>query len=187
MFNTGRRSGKKVECALDLYDKIKAIPEGQKRTIMNLRGVTIISNNKSLTNQISSAVNTATETIIKEEKLRIVSGYTIEELINLFSAGFELKRIQTEIRQEHNDMGIAGETFEECARNCAVNNSKQKVEKNVQTHNVTISTEKLKQLIKENYKYNDYTLQGKIEIVTNLAYFENDKEILEFLRYMEED
>ena len=83
-------------------------------------------------------------------------------------------------------MGIIGETFEECARNCAVNNSKQKVEKNVQTHNVTISTEKLKQLIKENYKYNDYTLQGKIEIVTKLAYFENDKDILEFLIYMEE-
>ena len=91
-----------------------------------------------------------------------------------------------ENKQENKNMGIIGETFEECARNCAVNNSKQKVEKNVQTHNVTISTEKLKQLIKENYKYNDYTLQGKIEIVTKLAYFENDKDILEFLIYMEE-
>ncbi len=84
--------------------------------------------------------------------------------------------------QENKNMGIEGKTFEECA----INNSKQVAEKNVQTHNVTINTEKLKQLIKENYKYNDYTLQGKIEIVTKLAYFENDKEILEFLRYMED-
>ena len=47
-------------------------------------------------------------------------------------------------------------------------------------------TEKLKELIKENYKWNDYTLQGKIDIVTSLAYFENDKELLKFLEYMEE-
>ena len=85
------------------------------------------------------------------------------------------------------EMQIVGETCEECARHCVPNNDKQIAEKNIHTHNVTISTEKLKQLIKENYKYNDYTLQGKIEIVTKLAYFENDKEILEFLRYMEED
>ena len=85
------------------------------------------------------------------------------------------------------DIQIAGETCEECARHCVPNNDKQIIKENIQTHNVTISTEKLKQLIKENYKYNDYTLQGKIEIVTKLAYFENDKEILEFLRYMEED
>jgi len=60
------------------------------------------------------------------------------------------------------------------------------IEENTQTRHVTISTEKLKELIKENYKWNDYTLQGKIDIVTNLAYFENDKELLEFLEYMEE-
>lgn len=60
------------------------------------------------------------------------------------------------------------------------------IEDNTQTSHVTISTEKLKELIKENYKWNDYTLQGKIDIVTNLAYFENDKELLEFLEYMEE-
>lgn len=60
------------------------------------------------------------------------------------------------------------------------------IEENVQVRHVTISTEKLKELIKENYKWNDYTLQGKIDIVTSLAYFENDKELLEFLEYMEE-
>lgn len=54
------------------------------------------------------------------------------------------------------------------------------------THHVTIQTDKLKELIRENYKWNDYTIKGKIEIVTNLAYFENDKELLEFLLYMEE-
>ena len=60
------------------------------------------------------------------------------------------------------------------------------IEESVQVRHVTISTEKLKELIKENYKWNDYTLQGKIDIVTSLAYFENDKELLEFLEYMEE-
>ena len=54
------------------------------------------------------------------------------------------------------------------------------------THHVIISTEKLKELIKKNYKWNDYTLQGKISIVTKLAYFDNDKEILEFIEFMEE-
>lgn len=61
------------------------------------------------------------------------------------------------------------------------------IEENGQVRHVTISTEKLKQLIKENYKWNNYTLQGKIDIVTSLAYFENDKELLEFLEYMEEN
>ena len=60
------------------------------------------------------------------------------------------------------------------------------IEENAQTRHVTISTEKLKELIKENYKWNDYTLQGKIDIVTSLAYFENDKELLKFLEYIEE-
>lgn len=60
------------------------------------------------------------------------------------------------------------------------------IEGNTTTHHVTIKTEKLKELIKENYKWNDYTLKGKIDIVTSLAYFENDKELLEFLEFMEE-
>ncbi len=60
------------------------------------------------------------------------------------------------------------------------------IDENTTTHHVTIKTEKLKELIKENYKWNDYTLKGKIDIVTRLAYFENDKELLEFLEYMEE-
>lgn len=60
------------------------------------------------------------------------------------------------------------------------------IEENTQTRHITISTEKLKELIKENYKWKDYTLQGKIDIVTSLAYFENDRELLEFLEYMEE-
>ncbi len=60
------------------------------------------------------------------------------------------------------------------------------IEENITTHHVIIRTEKLKQLIKENYEWNDYTLKGKIDIVTRLAYFENDKELLEFLEYMEE-
>ena len=62
----------------------------------------------------------------------------------------------------------------------------QVIEENTKIDHVTISTEKLKQLINENYKYNDYTLKGKVEIVTNIAHFENDKDILEFLIYMEE-
>lgn len=60
------------------------------------------------------------------------------------------------------------------------------IEGNTTTHHVTIKPEKLKELIKENYKWNDYTLKGKIDIVTSLAYFENDKELLEFLEFMEE-
>lgn len=61
----------------------------------------------------------------------------------------------------------------------------EEIEKNVTTHHVTITTEKLKELIKNNYKWNDYNLQGKIDIVTHLVYFENDRELLEFLLYME--
>ena len=60
------------------------------------------------------------------------------------------------------------------------------VEEKTKTAHVTITTEKLRQLIKENYKWNNYTLKDKVNIVTNFAYFENDKEILEFLIYMEE-
>lgn len=60
-------------------------------------------------------------------------------------------------------------------------------ENNTTTHHVTIHTDKLRELIREHYRWNDYTLQGKIEIVTSLAYFDNDKELLEFLIFMEED
>ena len=60
------------------------------------------------------------------------------------------------------------------------------IEENAQIRHVTIRTEKLKELIIENYKWDNYTLKGKIDIVTKLAYFENDKELLEFLEYMEE-
>lgn len=62
----------------------------------------------------------------------------------------------------------------------------EEIEENAQIRHVTIRTEKLKQLINDNYKWDNYTLQGKINIVTSLAYFENDKELLEFLEYMEE-
>lgn len=60
------------------------------------------------------------------------------------------------------------------------------IEENIQIRHVTIATEKLKELIIENYKWDNYTLKGKIDIVTKLAHFENDKELLEFLEYMEE-
>lgn len=60
------------------------------------------------------------------------------------------------------------------------------IEKNVKTHHVTISTEKLKELIKNNYKWSNYTVNGKIDIVTSFAYFDNDKELWEFLEYMED-
>lgn len=63
---------------------------------------------------------------------------------------------------------------------------KRKFEKNITTNHVTISTEKLKELIRNHYKWSDYTLRGKIDIVTNLAYFEDDKELLEFLIFMED-
>lgn len=61
-------------------------------------------------------------------------------------------------------------------------------EKNkMMTRHVIISTEKLKELIKENYKWSDYNILGKINIATKLAHFDNDKELLEFLQYMEEE
>ncbi len=59
-------------------------------------------------------------------------------------------------------------------------------EKEEQKRNVTIETDKLKELIKEHYKWNQYNIYGKINIVTDLAHFENDKELLEFLIYMED-
>lgn len=60
------------------------------------------------------------------------------------------------------------------------------IEENSKIHHVTISTEKLKVLIKNNYKWSDYTANGKIDIVTSFAYFDNDKELWEFLEYMED-
>ena len=67
----------------------------------------------------------------------------------------------------------------------SINEQLEEIEENVTTHHVTITTERLKELIKNNYKWNDYNLQGKIDIVTHLVYFENDRELLEFLLYME--
>ena len=64
---------------------------------------------------------------------------------------------------------------------------KRKQDKNITTHHVTIKTEKLRELIREHYKWNEYTLIGKIEIVTSLAYFDNDRELLEFLIFMEDN
>lgn len=59
-------------------------------------------------------------------------------------------------------------------------------EMNTTTHHITIDTENLKELIKNHYKWSDYTLIGKIGVVTGLAHFKNDKELLEFLIFMEE-
>ena len=64
---------------------------------------------------------------------------------------------------------------------------KRKQDKNITTHHVTIKTEKLRELIREHYNWNEYTLIGKIEIVTSLAYFDNDRELLEFLIFMEDN
>lgn len=72
---------------------------------------------------------------------------------------------------------------------------KRKQEKNITTHHITIKTEKfitiktekLRELIREHYKWNEYTLTGKIEIATSLAYFDNDRELLEFLIFMEDN
>lgn len=64
---------------------------------------------------------------------------------------------------------------------------KREQDKNITTHHITIKKEKLRELIHEHYKWNEYTLTGKIEIVTSLAYFDNDKELLEFLIFMEDN
>ena len=60
------------------------------------------------------------------------------------------------------------------------------IEKGYTTHHVSISTEKLKELINNNYHWNEHTPQAKLEIVTKFAYFEKDKDIWEFLKYMED-
>ena len=64
---------------------------------------------------------------------------------------------------------------------------KREQDKNITTHHITIKKEKLRELIHEHYKWNEYTLTGKIEIVTSLAYFNNDRELLEFLIFMEDN
>ena len=78
------------------------------------------------------------------------------------------------------------EEMEGCKYYVALEDEFEEIEENVTTHHVTITTERLKELIKNNYKWNDYNLQGKIDIVTHLVYFENDRELLEFLLYMED-
>lgn len=70
---------------------------------------------------------------------------------------------------------------------CNSYEEKIKQDKNITTHHVTIKTEKLRELIREHYKWNEYTLIGKIEIVTSLAYFDNDRELLDFLIFMEDN
>ena len=78
------------------------------------------------------------------------------------------------------------EEIEGCKYYVAIENEFEEIKENVTTtHHITITTERLKELIKNNYKWNDYTLQGKIDIVTHFAYFEDDRELLEFLLYME--
>lgn len=69
---------------------------------------------------------------------------------------------------------------------------KREQDKNITTHHTRIKTEKLRELIHEHYKWNEYTLTDKIEIVTSLAYFNNayfnnDRELLEFLIFMEDN
>lgn len=69
---------------------------------------------------------------------------------------------------------------------------KREQDKNITTHHITIKKEKLRELIHEHYKWNEYTLTDKIEIVTSLAYFnnayfDNDRELLEFLIFMEDN
>lgn len=78
------------------------------------------------------------------------------------------------------------EEIEGCKYYIALEEEMEEIKENVTMHHVTITTEKLKELIKNNYKWDDYNLQGKIKVVTHLVYFENDRELLEFLLYMEE-
>lgn len=78
------------------------------------------------------------------------------------------------------------EEIEGCKYYIALEDEFEEIEENVTTHHVTITTERLRELIRNNYKWNDYNLQGKIDIVTHLVYFENDRELLEFLLYMED-
>lgn len=103
-----------------------------------------------------------------EKKYDGITGIIVEELKNQYKIKLDNK--------------IGG-----CEYYIAPKDGFTEIEENVQIRHVTIRTEKLKQIINDNYKWNDYTLQGKINIVTSLAYFENDKELLEFLEYMEED
>lgn len=60
--------------------------------------------------------------------------------------------------------------------------------KGVITEHITIETDKLKELILETHKdyWHDYTLKAKIKAVTRYAEFDNDRELLNFLKFMEE-
>lgn len=84
-------------------------------------------------------------------------------------------------------MSLADNEFGICNSCKEKRKQERKQEKNITTHHVTIKTEKLRELIREHYNWNDYTLNGKIEIVTSLAYFDNDRELLEFLIFMEDN
>jgi len=59
---------------------------------------------------------------------------------------------------------------------------------NNKVHHVVAPIEKLKELILENHKgYMNLRLKEKIVIVKHFAIFENDTDLLDFLKYMEED
>ena len=60
--------------------------------------------------------------------------------------------------------------------------------KGVITEHITIETDNLKELILETHKdyWHDYTLKAKIKAVTRYAEFDNDRELLNFLKFMEE-
>lgn len=58
----------------------------------------------------------------------------------------------------------------------------------VETHKVTITPERLRELIYENHEdYLQLKLQKKVEIITIYAEFESDSDLLEFLIFMEEE
>ena len=92
----------------------------------------------------------------------------------IYEGGDTLKSINT--NKEDDDVGAYW----------FINTEVEVIEENMATHHIRIETDKLKELINKNYNWNDYTLQGKIDIVTSLAYFDNDRELLEFLGFMEQ-
>lgn len=57
--------------------------------------------------------------------------------------------------------------------------------KGVTTHHITIETDKIKELILEKHYYVTYTSKKKIALVKQYAEFDNDTELLEFLKFME--
>lgn len=73
-----------------------------------------------------------------------------------------------------------------CIANCKYDMTQIK-ERKVTEHHIKIRIEKLKELILENHiNYDTLKLKDKKAIATRYAYFETDKDLLEFLEYMEE-